>query len=98
MVYEYDVSGRLKATWNYKDGILHGVVTRYSKGKLLMIERYENGLANGLWQIFHKNGKPKVFFYCKDDMLGDLHYLDKQGKVYKVVKRKRGQQAEEGVR
>jgi antitoxin component YwqK of YwqJK toxin-antitoxin module len=94
LVYEYDVSGRLKATWSYKDGILHGVVTRYAKGKLLMIERYENGLANGLWQIFHKNGKPKVFFYCKDDALGDLHYLDKQGKVYKVVKRKRGQQAE----
>lgn len=90
LVIEYDVSGRVKATWPYENGILHGVVTRYSKGRVLTVERYVRGVAHGLWQTFHKNGKPKTYFYCIDGIFGDVHYLSKNGEVEKIVPRKRG--------
>jgi hypothetical protein len=89
LVVEYDVDGRVKATWPYRDGILDGIVTRYSKGRVLTIERYVDGIANGLWQTFHRNGKPKTYFYCKDGIFGPVHYLGKNGDVEKIVQRRK---------
>jgi antitoxin component YwqK of YwqJK toxin-antitoxin module len=89
LVIEYDVSGRISSTWPYEDGILHGVVTRYSKGRVLTVERYDKGVASGLWQTFHRNGRPKTYFYCKDGVFGPVHYLDKNGGVEKIVQRKK---------
>lgn len=97
LVIEYDADGRVKATWNYKSGLLDGIVSRYTKGRILMVERYENGMANGLWQTFHKNGRPKAYWYCHDNSFGDVHYLNKQGQVFKIIERKRKSEGPENV-
>lgn len=89
LVFGYDVNGRVKATRSYKNGILDGVVTRYSKGRVLTVESYVNGIAEGLWQTFHRNGKPKSYFYCQDGVFGPIHFLGKNGEVEKIVQRKK---------
>lgn len=90
LVYEYGTRGKIRKVSNFKNGILDGTVTRFVKGHVSLIQSYQNGVANGLWQTFHKNGKPRAYFYCKDGVFGDVHHLNKDGTVEKIVLRQRG--------
>jgi len=89
VVCRYDTKGRILMASNYKNDQLDGINMRYEKGRLSIIERYENGRAQGLWEVYGKDGRPISYFYCDKGIFGPVHHLNKNGGVEKIVQRRK---------
>ena len=88
LVEEYS-RGKLYRTINYKNGLPHGLKTRYfvDKGKLYYSENYKNGKLDGfkfyydsnediMTKVCFKNGERQITEIWKNN--GSMNYLDKE--------------------
>jgi antitoxin component YwqK of YwqJK toxin-antitoxin module len=68
--YYSGFDGSVRMTENYREGSLHGIVSRYyPEGTVSESVRWEKNKRQGPWLQFYQNGNPRLEGYYEDDEL-----------------------------
>jgi len=78
---EYNINGTKKSESNFQDGKLNGIKKTYDdNGNLVSIETYEENKKNGIYKKWHRNQKPMIEGYFKEDQFdSSWRYFDQFG-------------------
>lgn len=80
-----DKKNKVTAQIPYVDGKIHGMLIVYNDGIPFNEMHYENGINNGKYILYHKNGKKFIVATAKNDKLeGEAKVYDKTGKLQKI--------------
>lgn len=87
VIYQYHDNGEKKAEIILLSGKIHGQYKEwYSNGKLKSAKDFDNGLRDGLFITYHKDGKSPAVkgYYVQGIPFGDWSHFNKKGDLIKL--------------
>jgi antitoxin component YwqK of YwqJK toxin-antitoxin module len=94
-VFKYYRNGKLKQTYENRNGIANGKVTFYTKdstGILDIIYSFKDGKKFGEYKSYYENGKLfNIGTYRNDTLVENEYYFDKKGDTLKILSHFNGQ-------
>ncbi len=90
--------GQIETRTDYKDDVLHGLLAKYSFGRMIEETRYADGVLHGAFTICDKNGKVQRKGEFKNGKQhGLLQYFNESGELTLEYEYKNGEKIGGGI-